>query len=196
MKINFTNVEKAFFEEAKIKKISTKIPYITVESFPQLGLLSALSFIEWVSENPNGVVSLPNGKTAQYFIHFTHFIVDNWENKKGIALLEKYNLKGIKKPDFRNLQYVQMGAFYPMYSEQHNSLYNFAKVNYIDGFGISESNSLVIKTEDIKLAGNMHFLDVFPDYVIDLSLRFREAKTVHEKIQQESIFLIELVHEL
>ena len=191
MKINFTNVEKAFFEEAKIKKISTKIPYITVESFPQLGLLSALSFIEWVSENPNGVVSLPNGKTAQYFIHFTHFILDNWENKKGIALLEKYNLKGIKKPDFRNLQYVQMGAFYPMYSEQHNSLYNFAKVNYIDGFGINESNSLVIKSEDIKLAGDMHFLDVFPDYIIDLSLRFREAKTVHEKIQQESIFLID-----
>ena len=52
MKLNFTNVEKAFFEDAAIKNISTKTPFITVESFPKLGLLSALSFIEWVIENP------------------------------------------------------------------------------------------------------------------------------------------------
>ena len=191
MEINFTNVEKAFFEEAKIKNITTKTPFITVESFPQLGLLSALSFIEWVAENPNGVVGLPIGKSAQYFVNYTHFILDNWDNKQGKALLGKYHLDGIKKPDLSNLQFVQMGAFYPMNSEQHNSLFNFAKVNYIDGFGFNEKKSLVIKTEDIKLAGDRHFLEVFPDYEIDLSLRFREAKTILEKIQQESIFLID-----
>jgi glucosamine-6-phosphate deaminase len=191
MKNNFTNVEKAFFEDAQIKEISTQIPYITVESFPKLGLLSALSFIEWVSENPNGVVSLPNGKTAQYFIHYTHLILDNWDNKQGQELLEKYGLKGIQKPGMGNLQFVQMGDFYPISSEQHNSLYNFAKVNYIEGFGLNRENSLLIKSEDIKLADDKHFLEVFPDYNIDLSLRFREAKTAMEKIQQESIFKID-----
>lgn len=191
MKINFTNVEKAFFEDAKIKNISTKVPYLTVESFPQLGLLSALSFIEWVSENPNGVVSLPIAKTAQYFIHYTHYILDNWENKKGRSILEKYNLKGLKKPDLGNLNFVQMGAFYPIDSDQHNSLYNFAKVNYIEGFGLDPEKAMLIKTEDIILSGNKHFLEVFPDYIIDLSLRYREAKTIQEKIQQESIFLID-----
>jgi len=191
MKINFTNVEKAFFEDAKIKNISTKVPYLTVESFPQLGLLSALSFIEWVSENPNGVVSLPIAKTAQYFIHYTHYILDNWENEKGRSILEKYNLKGLKKPDLGNLNFVQMGAFYPIDSDQHNSLYNFAKVNYIEGFGLDPEKAMLIKTEDIILSGNKHFLEVFPDYIIDLSLRYREAKTIQEKIQQESIFLID-----
>ena len=191
MKNNFTNVEKAFFENAQIKEISTHIPYITVESFPKLGLLSAVSFIEWVSENPNGVVSLPNGKTAQYFIHYTHLILDNWDNIQGQELLEKYGLKGIQKPGMNNLQFVQMGDFYPISSEQHNSLYNFAKVNYIEGFGLNRENSLLINSEDIKLADNKHFLEVFPDYYIDLSLRFREAKTAMEKIQQESIFKID-----
>ena len=191
MKINFTNVEKAFFEDAKIKNISTKVPYLTVESFPQLGLLSALSFIEWVSENPNGVVSLPIAKTAQYFIHYTHYILDNWENEKGRSILEKYNLKGLKKPDLGNLNFVQMGAFYPIDSDQHNSLYNFAKINYIEGFGLDPEKAMLIKTEDIILSGNKHFLEVFPDYIIDLSLRYREAKTIQEKIQQESIFLID-----
>ena len=126
-----------FWRKAQIKSISTKTPYITVESFPQLGLLSALSFIEWVAENPSGVVSLPIGKTAQYFIHYTHFILDNWDNKQGKELLKKYNLEGIKKPDLGNLQFVQMGAFYPMDSQQHNSLYNFAKVNYVFSYRFS-----------------------------------------------------------
>jgi len=189
--MNFTRVEKAFFEDAKIRNISTQVPYITVESYPKLGLLSALSFIEWVSENPNGVVSLPISKTAQYFIHYTHLILDNWDNKQGRELLEKYRYKSHKKPDLSNLQFVQMGAFYPISSEQHNSLYNFSKINYIDGFGLDENNSLLMKSEDIKLAGDRHFLEVFPDYNIDLSLRFREAKTEIEKIQQESIFNID-----
>jgi glucosamine-6-phosphate deaminase len=191
MELNFTRVEKAFFEDAKIRNISTQVPYITVESFPKLGLLSALSFIEWVSENPFGVVSLPTSKTAQYFIHYTHFILDNWDNKQGKELLEKYHLKSRKKPDLGNLQFVQMGDFYPISSEQHNSLYNFAKVNYIEGFGLNQKNSLLIKSEDIKLAEDKHFLEIFPDYNIDLSLRFREAKTTIEKIQQESIFKID-----
>jgi glucosamine-6-phosphate deaminase len=191
MELNFTKVEKAFFEDAKIRNISTQVPYITVESFPKLGLLSALSFIEWVIENPNGVVSLPTSKTAQYFIHYLHLILDNWDNKQGKELLDKYGLKGNKKPGLSNLQFVQMGDFYPISSEQHNSLYNFAKVNYIEGFGLKMENALLIKSEDIKLAEDKHFLDVFPDYNIDLSLRFREAKTAFEKNQQESIFKID-----
>ncbi len=177
MEKNLTKVELAFLEDAKIKNISTQIPFVTVESFPKLGLLSALSFIEWVTENPNGVVSLPVSKTAQYFINYTHFILDNWDNKQGKELLEKYGLNGIKKPVLSNLQFVQMGDFYPISSEQHNSLYNFAKVNYIEGFGLNPEKALLIKSEDIKLAENKHFLEVFPDYNIDLSLRFREAKT-------------------
>jgi glucosamine-6-phosphate deaminase len=191
MERNFTKVELAFFEDAKIKNISTQIPFLTVESFPKLGLLSALNFIEWVSENPNGVVSLPVSKTAQYFINYTHFILNNWDNKQGKELLEKYRLNGLKKPVLSNLQFVQMGDFYPISSEQHNSLFNFAKVNYIEGFGLKSEKSLLIKSEDIKLADNKHFLEVFPDYNIDLSLRFREAKTAIEKIQQESIFKID-----
>jgi glucosamine-6-phosphate deaminase len=191
MERNLTKVEMAFFEDAKIKNISTQIPFLTVESFPKLGLLSALSFIEWVSENPNGVVSLPVSKTAQYFINYTHFILNNWDNKQGKELLEKYRLNGLKKPVLSNLQFVQMGDFYPISSEQHNSLFNFAKVNYIEGFGLKSEKSLLIKSEDIKLADNKHFLEVFPDYNIDLSLRFREAKTAIEKIQQESIFKID-----
>lgn len=191
MESKFTNVEKAFFENASIKTISTKTPFLTVASFPQLGLLSALSFLEWAAENPTGVISLPTSKTAQYFIHYLHFLLDNWNNKQGKELLDKYNLAISKKPDFSELQFVQMGDFYPIASEQHNSLYNFAKVNYLEGFGFNKSKSLLIKSEDIELAEGRDFLEVFPDYKIDLTLRFREAHSALEKMQQESIFKID-----
>jgi glucosamine-6-phosphate deaminase len=191
MRLNFSKVEQAFFKDSKLREISTNIPYITVESFPKLGLLSALSFLEWAGENPDGVVSLPTGKTAQHFIQFTHLLLKNWNNKKGNDILKKFGLEDIKKPELKNLQFVQMGEFYPISSEQHNSLSNYVEKYYLDGLGMSRKKALIINSDKIKLAENKHFNEIFPDYRIDLSLRYREAKTDLEKLQQESIFKID-----
>lgn len=191
MTFNFTKVEKTFFEELKSQNISTKIPYITTESFPKLGLLSALSFLEWASNNPNGVVSLPTGKTAQYFLDYTHLLLNNWDNKKGKDFLEKYGLGSIKKPDLSELSFVQMGEFFPINPEQHNSLYNYALKQYIEGLGFNKKKALLINSEEIKLAEDKHYSEIFPDSTIDLSLRYREAKTHQEQLQQESIFKID-----
>ncbi|MBT3386112.1 MAG: glucosamine-6-phosphate isomerase [Prolixibacteraceae bacterium] len=191
MRVNFSKVEQAFFEETGLTKISTRIPYISVESFPKLGLLSALSFIEWAGENPTGVVSLPTGKTAQYFLRFTDLIMENWNNKKGKEILDKYGLEKTKKPNLSELQFVQMGEFYPISPEQHNSLFNFVEKYYIEGFGLNKNSSLLINSDKIKLAANKHFSEVFPDYKIDLTLRYREAKSHLEQLQQKSIFKID-----
>ncbi len=191
MELNLSKVEQAFFNTSKIQKITTRIPYITVESFPKLGLLSALAFLEWAGENPKGVVSLPTGKTAQHFIQFTHLLLDNWNSKKGREILEKYGLENLKKPELKELQFVQMGDFYPISSSQHNSLCNYAEKFYIEGFGLNRKKALLINSDDIKLAENKHFSEIFPDYKIDLTLRYREAKSQLEKLQQESIFKID-----
>jgi glucosamine-6-phosphate deaminase len=191
MEHRFTPVESKFFEEAKTETISTRIPYITTESFPKLGLLSALSFLEWVSANPTGVVSLPTGKTAQYFLDFTKLMLENWDNKKGKDLLERYNLAGVKKPDLSQLSFVQMGEFFPIDPTQHNSLYNLAVKQYIEELGLKRENALFINSEEIELAEGKHFSEVFPDFKIDLSLRYREAKSILEKLQQDSIFKID-----
>ena len=190
MEKNFTKVEQAFFKESSLQELTTRMPYIAVDSFPKLGLLSAMSFLEWVSENPHGLVSLPVGKTAQYFLQFTHLLLDNWDNQKGKDLREKYGLT-IAKPSLGDLQFVQMGDFYPISSKQHNSLLNFVLKNYIEGMGISREKALLINSDEIELAEGKHFSEVFPDYQIDLTLRYREAKTKQENIQQQSIFKID-----
>ena len=47
-----------------------KIRTVIVPSFPDLGRLSAWRFIEWVQASPEGVCSLPTGRTPEFFIKF------------------------------------------------------------------------------------------------------------------------------
>jgi glucosamine-6-phosphate deaminase len=188
---DFSKVENVFFELSGVKKITTRIPYILVDSFQKLWLLSALRFFEFAYQNPDGNVSLPTGKSAQYFISFTNKLLENWGNKKGKEILEQYGLGGIKKPDLRGLHFIQTGEFYPIDSAQHNSLYNFVSKYYIDGMGFDSSRSLLIDSDKIKLVEGKNYSEVFPDFKVDLSLRYREAKSNLEKLQQQSILLID-----
>lgn len=188
---NFSPVEKIFLEQSGTEKISTKIPYITVANFPKLGMFASLRFLEWVSQNPNGTISLPTGKTSEYFIKYTHFFLENWENKKGQNLLSAYGLQGLKKPDLSGLQFIQMDEFYPISSAQHNSSYNYVEKFYIKGFGLDPKKALFINSDQIPLVDGKSYLEIFPDYKIDLSLRYRDAKTPVERLQQRAIFSVD-----
>ena len=77
MKTKFTNVERAFFTKSNLNLPTTKIAYIQVDNIPDLGLLTSLRFIEWVLDNPKGVISLPTAKTPEYFIKWTQYILSN-----------------------------------------------------------------------------------------------------------------------
>ncbi len=56
---------------------------------------------------------------------------------------------------------------------------------------LDPSRALLINTEEIILAEVKHYSEVFPDNLIDLSLRNREAMNPVERLQQESIFRID-----
>ncbi len=192
MDLNFNSrVEQAFLEISGIKDNSTKIPYIIVDNFPKLGLLTSLRFLEWVSENPEGVISLPTGKTPEYFIKFTQYLLEQWNTSKVEKIKDKYGLSGIKKPVLRGLQFVQIDEFYPINPSHHNSFYNYVMKYYMEGFGMDKAKALLINTEQIRLDENKHFLEIFPESEIDLSLRYREVRNNSERLQQNSIFLID-----
>jgi len=190
MELNFSKVEQAFYNESELQNPQTRMPYIAVDSFPKLGLMSALSFLEWAGENSTGMVCLPTGKTAQYFLQFTKQILEGWDTEKGVEFRRKYGLSG-SKPALNELQLVQMGDFYPISSKQHNSLYNFVIKNYIEKLGFDINKALLINSDEIELFEGKHFSEVFPNLEIDLTLRYREAKTRQEYIQQQSIFKID-----
>ena len=121
----FSSVEKHFFNQQAIKKQTSEIPYIVLDNFPQLGLITSLRFLEWASENPDGVISLPTGKTPEYFIKWTHHILNNWENKDIERLRFDNGLLIEKSPDLSRLKFIQIDEFYPLNPNQHNSFYNY-----------------------------------------------------------------------
>jgi glucosamine-6-phosphate deaminase len=187
----FSKVEQAFFDRAGRKQITTRLPYVIVHNFPDLGLLTSLRFLEWVAENPDGVISLPTGKTPEYFIKWTQYHLKNWDKPEAQKIREKNGLFLKKKPALKGLHFVQMDEFYPINPGQHNSFFDYVNNFYIKGFDLDPAKALLINSEEISLAEGKHYSDVFPDNIIDLSLRNREASNPLEKLQQASIFRID-----
>jgi glucosamine-6-phosphate deaminase len=186
-----SKVENAFARISGIESTSTLTPYIITEDFPKLGLLTSLRFLEWVSENPEGVISLPTGKTPEYFIKYTHFLLENWGKPETKIFLEKYGLAGLAKPDLSGLHFVQIDEFYPISPLQHNSFFNYVSEYYIKGFGLDPAKALLINSDEIELCQGKAYSEIFPDYIIDLSLRYREAKSEEEELKKASIFRID-----
>ncbi len=186
-----SKVEQSFFSSSGRGDYSTKIPYIVVQNFPDLGLLTSLRFIEWVAENPEGVISLPTGKTPEHFIKWTNSLLDRWDARENRRLMENNGLSINKKPSFRGLHFVQIDEFYPIDPKQHNSFYDFVRNYYIKGFNLDPARALLINADEIRLPQGKHYTEVFPDSRIDLTLRNREAGTNLEKLQQASIFSID-----
>lgn len=175
-----------------------KIKTLVVDNFPELGKASAFRFLEWVQENPEGVCSLPTGKTPEYFIKWVQRILKEWETPEIQKEVEAYGLKPVK-PDFSKLVFVQIDEFFPIDPTQHNSFYYYVKKYYIEGFGFNPDNCLLIDCSKIGLEQQvvygptgevedyMHvetMEDVFPGGSVDLSLRMREATTRQERVQQ------------
>ncbi|NQT76726.1 MAG: glucosamine-6-phosphate isomerase [Bacteroidetes bacterium] len=191
MNHRFTKVEQAFIEHQKMGKNNARIPYITVNNFPQLGLLTSLRFLEWVNNNPEGVISLPTGKTPEHFIKWTRHLLENWNTKSVDSIKDKYGLDCSKKPDLKGLQFVQIDEFYPISSKQHNSFNFYVRDFYIKGFGLDEKRALLINAEDITLYEGKSYQEVFPDLQIDLRLRYKDCQSKQEIIQQKSIYKID-----
>ncbi len=187
----FSPVESQFLAMQGMTSQNSRIPYLLVDNFPQLGMITALRFLEWVQQNPEGVISLPTGKTPEFFIKWTQFLLHNWNNEKGLKILEQYDLHKTDKPDLSGLHFVQIDEFYPINTEQKNSFYNYVNKFYIEGFGLNPDNALLINPNEIPLCDNKSYEEVFPDLKVDLTLRYREAKNNMERCQKESIFMID-----
>ncbi len=188
---HFSRVENCFFERSNFAKPTTIIPHIIVNNIPDLGLLTALRFLEWTADNPQGVISLPTGKTPEYFIKWTQHILANWNDAKTEKLRQENGLIISQKPDLRQLRFVQIDEFYPIDPKQHNSMVNYVQKFYVDGFGLDRKNGLFINCSEIPRPRGYLLSDIFPNSIIDLSLRQREPKSDIEARQKKTIFSVD-----
>lgn len=188
--MNFTPVELSFAKENE-RLFQTNIPYLCVNNSPSLGLLTALRFLEWVGQHPEGVISLPTGKASEHFIFWVKKILEEWNTPEGQQLRMRHQLDLSEKPVLSGLHFVQADEFYPINPDQHNSFYNYVQKYYVKGFGLDASKGLFINCNEIPLVGKKSYNEIFPGHCVDLSLRYREAKNNTEKLQQNSILMID-----
>ena len=178
-----------------------KIDVIEVNNFPLLGKLTAFRFIEWVLKNPGGVVSLPTGKTPEHFIKWVGRILERWDAKEIQSTLAEYGIPGSKRPDMKSLSFVQIDEFYPMDSGQHNSFNFYVRKYYIDGFGLSPHKGVLIDSTRLGVPPGKSMHEIFPNGIVDLSLRVRQTRTELESLQRDTInrvdwFCMEYEHKI
>ncbi len=161
-----------------------KIKTLVVENFPTLGKVTALRFLEWVQKNPGGVIALPTGKTPEYFIKWTQYILNHWEEKRIQKLLEESGVDPAKKPDMGSLWFVQIDEFYPINPWQHNSFYFYVNQFYIEGFGLDPNKALLIDSSKIGIPEGETLESIWPDNRVDITLRYRKATTRLEAKQK------------
>ena len=162
-----------------------KIGVIVVDNFPALGKLAALRFIEWVQQNPGGVVSLPTGKTPEHFIKWVKYFLRHWEESKARNELEASGIDPALKPAMQSLHFVQIDEFYPIHPQQQNSFHYYVHMYYLQSFGFDPAKALLIDCSKIGLPEGKDLDDIWPEKVVDLSLRFRHGKNSHERLQKQ-----------
>ncbi len=185
-----SQVEMLAVERSGRKFIYTpqeKIAIVEVENFPMLGKLTALRFIEWVQENPEGIISLPTGKTPEHFIKWVTRYLRDWETPEIRKDLEANGIDAGQKPQMSGLRFVQIDEFYPINPTQVNSFYHYINTFYVRGFGLDPKKGLLINAWSLGVPEGKTPAEVFPDEIVDLSLRTRQPKTRLEKIQQRVI---------
>lgn len=187
-KYPLSNVERIALERSGYDLLyppREKMPTIVVPNFPALGKLAAVRFLEWVQQNPEGVVSLPTGKTPEHFIKFVQYYLKNWDKKDARKSLEEMGIDPSTKPDLSGLRFVQIDEFYPIDTKQHNSFYYYVNKFYLRGFGFDPARAMLINPSKIGIPAGKSLEDIFPEMTVDLSLRVRRGRNLLEKRQQE-----------
>ena len=164
-----------------------KIGTIVVDSFPALGTLAAMRFIEWAQDNPEGVIALPTGKTPEHFIKEVIRLREGWEAP---AVQQELDARGVdlsRGCDLSGLHFVQIDEFYPVNPLHHNSFYYYVNRFYLEGFGLEAQRALLIDCSTIGLPPGKTLEEVWPDDEVDITLRHRMARSRAERQQKEII---------
>ncbi len=183
-----TSVERRAVKASPFAELyppAERIKTIVVKNFPALGKLAAMRFVEWVQDHPGGVVSLPTGKTPEHFIRWVQRLTQNWDQAEVRNELELAGIDPGRKPDLRTLHFVQIDEFYPIEPRQDNSFYAYVNRFYVDGFGLDPAKASLINCTEIGLAAGQTLNEVWPSGEVDLSLRYRAARTALEQTQQD-----------
>ena len=182
-------VEDYFISRSPVGFLENEyISVICVNDYISLGQLAALRFLEWILGHPDGVVSLPTGKTPEFFIKWIEYYLSNWDKERNSGILSEIGIDR-PAPDLKALRFVQMDEFFPMSPDFERSFNKYVKDYYIKGFGFAPENVLLIDGYQIpdSCRSMGKSVEELLTGTVDLSLRMRKPVSHQEWIQKEII---------
>lgn len=187
-------VEQAFVQKSlhHFRYESEKIPVLQVAHCRELGKLTALSFLAWVIDHPEGVISLPTGKTPEMFIKMLAYYKQHWNDDEVQQELEQYGIKQSEFPDTTRLKFVQMDEFFLATSQQQNSFSSYVLKHYVTLLGIQKENCLLMNFASMRFDYDQA-KKVFEHKQVDLSLLHRIACNEQELIEQQVLQQMDVV---
>lgn len=194
-------VEACLLEAAggfPLRLAGERLGVVTAPSPPALGRAVALRFLEWALAHPDGVCSLPTGRTPEHFINSARRLLDGWATPAVQAELRAAGLRpGPARPDLRRLTFVQMDEYVPVDPSQRTSYASYIRRYYLEGFGLDSGKALLMDTwrprevlglldGDADGPGYESLGDLFAEGV-DEGLRFREPADARERAQAAAL---------
>ncbi len=174
---------KLFWEE------EFKIKTLVTDNYVILGQITALRFLEWVFENPLGVIALPTGKTPEFFIKWVQYYLNNWDKEAKNGIIKEIGLP-VHKPDMHGLTFFQIDEFFPMNPLHERSFNFFVNEYYIKRFGLNPQKVHLLDTYHlpdtlVKKYGFSNTYEIFENDPVDLSLRWRHPMSLKEEIRKQ-----------
>lgn len=193
VKFTLNGAEEKFLAKSgrQILYPKERIPVIETANVCELGKLTALTFIHWVGENPEGVVALPTGKTPELFIEYLKFYKENWNDPKVQNDLQHFGIKVQEFPNTTGLKFVQLDEFFPIDTSQQNSFTHYVRKYYLELLEIPEENILGMDICREEMFDQSEYDVLFPNGKVDLTLLNREPLTEVEKWQKQALELTE-----
>ncbi len=146
-----TLVEQQFLHASKrrFQYDHERVPSIEVANCMELGKLTALRFLEWLSAHPDGVIALPTGKSPEFFIKFLGHYKAHWKEFHIQKELHSYGITHPTFPDTTHLKFVQLDEFFPIHPLHANRFYTYVQKYYLPLLEIKQSNALLIDPAEV-----------------------------------------------
>jgi glucosamine-6-phosphate deaminase len=183
-------IEKRFSLYAEERYNPEKIDTIIVSNYMDLGRMTALRFIHWAMEHPEGTVSLPTGKTPQFFIEWVMHYKRNWSHCREELIQTGFSVEEVERGfSCASLQFIQIDEFFPIKPSQANSFLHYIETFYINGFGFDPGRALLIQPEkDLK----EDFSRIFPDGTVDYSLQYADQTSLSPLQREQKKFILRI----
>lgn len=145
---------------------------------------------EWIVENPCGVISLPTGKSPEYFIKTIERYKSNWNTPEVQIELISFGLNLEEFPSTSGLTFVMLDEFFPMNPSHRHSFCCYINNFYVKPLEININNVLDFDLIRHKVISQEDMLIFDDNEVIDLTLLTRYTSNDIEKRKKDILLKV------